>query len=48
MPRFTTTDMIIQILRVGCCFARTIHCAAHQSTTVEIHSRITKGGFHAA
>ncbi len=28
--------------------ARTILCAAYQSTTVDTHSRITNGGFHAA
>ena len=44
----TTTEMIIHALRVDSRFERTIHCAAHQSTTVEIHSRITNGGFHAA
>jgi len=44
----TTTDVIIQILRVRSRLARTIHCAAHQSTTVETHSRMTNGGFHAA
>jgi hypothetical protein len=48
MPRFTTTDVIIHSLRVRSCLARTIHCAAHQSTTVDTHSRITNGGFQAA
>ncbi len=42
------TLVSIHALRVRSCFARTIHCAAHQSTTVDIHSRITNGGFHAA
>ncbi len=45
---FTTTEMIIHTLRVRSVLARTIHCAAHQSTTVETHNRMTNGGFQAA
>jgi hypothetical protein len=42
------TLVSIHSLRVLCVFARTIHCAAHQSTTVESQSSTMKGGFHAA
>ena len=48
IPRFATTDNSIQARRAAGRSARTSPLAAHQSTTVDIQSRITNGGFHAA
>ena len=48
MPRFTTTDSSIHARRAAGFSASTSFFAAHQSTTVDTHSRITNGGFQAA
>ena len=48
MPRLTTTDSSIQARRALAFFGIDDSFAAHQSTTVDTHSRITNGGFQAA
>jgi len=48
MPRFAVTDVSIQARRRHGLGASAMRLAAHQSTTVAIHSRMMSGGFHAA
>jgi hypothetical protein len=47
MPRLAITESSIQACRDVARRAFTSPCAAYQSMTVETHSSITNGGFHA-